>query len=118
MQHAFRTAADLGITPQEHEALIWVMKALESGEIPPEQFDMRLPWCGTMGCIGGWAAHHMNVEPFKFCGSHNRRGNYLELLFYPSKREPYRASVHQAALAIRNFLVDGAPRWPEVMAGG
>lgn len=58
LARTYLTAAELQISEELRDALIKVHGKLLRGEIPEEQFDMRTvgkPWCGTPGCLLGWA---------------------------------------------------------------
>lgn len=115
----FKTPADLEITDAEFDALTKVLGMLERGEITAHQFNMA-EWghCGSVHCIGGWA-QTINQSNFK----KPNRPKELERLFYPSivvvEGKPfngYLATVPQAAIALRNYLTHGEPRWAEAFA--
>lgn len=129
----FKTASALRITDAEFDALVRVLGALERGELihvpdrhetlpfPKGQssFNMNL-WnapsnedCGTVHCIGGWA------EQFGGITWGLPRPIALTALFYP----PLKAKVGyddittaQAAIALRNYLTHGEPRWEEALS--
>lgn len=128
----FKTPAKLRITDAEFEALTRVLGMLERGElvdatcqtrsgepdIIPNGFCMH--WsgtqtdCGTVGCIGGWVAVLMGVN----------MNDYVNTKFSPNLRELYwfsaaynKATVATAAIAVRNYLTHGEPRWAEALSG-
>lgn len=111
----FKTASDLGIGDKEFDALCKVLGMLERAEIPERKFVMTsvgTPECGTPGCILGWAR---TIHRGTMCR------DTTEPLFYPQMgpspcRAAYKAGTAQAAMALRNFLTYGEPRWSEVMA--
>lgn len=72
-----KTTPELGITPAELEALLWVRSALASGEILTTEenedglllpegagFNMStsatVTRCGTVACLGGWMASYLS----------------------------------------------------------
>lgn len=129
----YLSADDLGIAEHHRDALIELLRRLETGEIekaPGEiekiyakprnrEFFHLGSWnqrcsCGTVRCIGGWAehisGHTIDKMPVNF-----------RVLCYPGLIEDdcdnvYDASVEQAAHALRNYLTLGEPMWSEVMA--
>lgn len=113
----FKTPNALGIEDAGFEALVKVLGMLEREEIPAENFRMEF-WnekfsCGTVHCIGGWAqAVAATKEIFNTCTAG------LGDLFYPRPgcESAWRASRAQAAVALRNYLTSGEPRWHEAMA--
>jgi hypothetical protein len=139
--HEFLTAEYLGLTEEQHEALIAALDALESGAVNyrenhaayypvvpckeaklPHNFNMDT-WrgedgCGTVCCIGGLAEVMAQKSVFTSCDI----PEYLDRLFYPSYkyddsvREFSEINAKQAAAALRNYLTTGEPKWNEVMA--
>lgn len=127
----FKTAAELGITAAEREALLWVRRALASGEIPGHRFDMKMilgleRGCAT-GCIGGWMwlRHYRTRHPVRAAiaqlflkrvvegeAAHyvRYREPPLRDLFFP---DPGPAAIDpaEAVRAIDNFLLSGDPAW-------
>lgn len=125
----FKTAADLGITDVQKDALAKVLVLLETGKLKHvevneeedleerptfcENFNMRF-WavpsnCGTAACIGGTAELIAGVQ---FNGWTANPG--LAELFWPSSMK--RAAIHritteQASTALRSYLTTGAARW-------
>lgn len=131
----FRTAAELGLTDKQLEALIKVLGVLERQEtfyVPnargldegpaPTPVGFNMEWvfgqsdCGTTACILGWAMHFAGENSFDGV----MPGKLLELFLYqtptPSKSEAWRATPAQAAIAIRNYLTFGEPRWHEALS--
>ncbi len=124
----FKTAADLGISDKEFEALRKVLGMFERGEITPEHFDMGNWKCGTTYCIGGWAEKIAgeSCQSFdKISRTFSVRERHPELvgldrLFFPKARYgdggAYDATPEQGAFALRNYLTHGEPRWAEALA--
>lgn len=127
----FKTPADLGIKDVEFEALVKVLGMLERGELreapKPNRtwdhhtfkgmgFNMECSGvknaCGTVACIGGWAAYLMGRPMNEYVNYHY--STPLENLFWGNTNEE--TSISQAAIALRNFLTHGEPRWAEALA--
>jgi hypothetical protein len=63
----FKTPAELRISEVAFTALVTVLGMLDRGEIAAEEFHMGDWWerghdargrfCGSVGCIGGWASY-------------------------------------------------------------
>lgn len=127
----FKTPADLKITNAEFDALRKVLGMLERDEVPhappplafknvpasePVYFNMD-SWsapssCGTVCCIGGLAEMVGNLG----LGSLTRdKRPALAPLFYP-KCSDHLITPSQAAIALRNYLTTGEPRWAEAIA--
>lgn len=110
----FKTPAELEISDIEFEALVKVLGMFDRGEIPPEMFRMNQigsPDCGTAGCICGWAK---TIDRSLFNGTWSVG---LDGLFIrPSNLQNTDATPPQAAIALRNYLTSGEPRWAEAMA--
>lgn len=140
----FKTPADLGITDAEFDALFKVLGMLEREEIPyapgygdicrdvpdsptnrpdPKFFNMGFVTgeheCGTAGCILGWA-QHIAGRTLDFG---DRKGAIARLFqmgadacneSLPVSHENILPS--QAALALRNYLTHGEPRWAEALS--
>lgn len=126
----FKTATDLGITEIEIESLIKVLGMLERGELnhaPSGEdpgFNMGAPHiqlsCGTVGCIAGWARYISGGEAFPWANRASAfqiGGNSINELFVPSNYVAYLSRIRpdQAAIALRNFLTFGEPRWEEAL---
>lgn len=123
----FMTAADLGITEAEVSALIKVLVLLELQEIKhvAEKEDangdcFNMNWeeskskCGTVRCIGGWAAHFMgqNAETYVW----NADGKLRELFFpHTADLDWDSYTTAQAATALRNYLTTGDAQWADVI---
>jgi len=120
----FKSATELKITVEEHTALQQVLQMMENGEIKDynpynvlsEQrgkvLSMPLAYrkykCGTVACIGGWAAILMGKNP----------AGYVGMSFSPSLHNLYYGKlcdvkVKEAITALRNFLTTGKPNWAE-----
>ena len=137
----FKTPVDLNLTDPEFEALVKVLGMLERKELQhsdlnhhsapyptpataPNTFNM-LRWdCGTAHCIGGWAGvligdHGVSLSLKTGPGY----GDGLSDLFYPSPRnhgikiDTGDITEDHAAIALRNYLTFGEPRWAEAVAG-
>jgi hypothetical protein len=139
----YLTPGELGITPDEYAALLWVRGELQGGGMvhvsrddiygpeksyPPEgasrMFNM-LWWhsplsCGTVCCIGGWMDSYLGSPP----GSGGRSGSrkYSEVLhnlFYPPfDSQEYRydeITADMAARAITAFLCTGRVSWRPIL---
>jgi hypothetical protein len=139
------TPAELKVTDKEFTGLVTVLGQLERGELkhafahpfwaqdgsPPTGncFNMGITGqvyeCGTVGCIGGWAALAMDMKPedLDFYVSESRSIS-LQPLYYPDEDEgcgeidvDYTTiTPEQASQAIRNFLATGKPQWAEILA--
>jgi hypothetical protein len=121
------------MTPIERAALIEVRNGLVRGDyvhIDDDQIDnnerifnmevMASP-CGTVACIGGWMATHMELVRHESILDYVKRGGFegdLRKLFYPTVGgEMSRITTGQAVQAIDNFLMDGKPRWRKIVNG-
>ncbi len=123
LAQSFMTHTELGVTAEEHTALIKVLGMLERGELVHDPFGDRVPngfcmvtWgasCGTTACIGGWVAALNEVSQIEYVNI-SRSGN-LRDLYWPSGNA-YDATPAQAAFALRSFLSTGKPNWAEAMA--
>jgi len=132
----FMTPSALGISDAELDALVKVLGMLERGEIPEDQFTMRRVQhpCRTPACLCGWANHvsagrafpHAPSHPMMFGNTDAYRPRWrglprkvLELFGVGGgPADPvYAATRSQAAIALRNFLTHGEPRWTEALAG-
>ena len=122
----FKTAKELGLAEVEVEALISVLRMLERGDIAHEQFHMGhfRHECKTPACICGWAHHVSRGRAFSElaspCGPiilHRRASNALSELFRLTQARGSGGEITpaQAALALRNYLTHGEPRWAEAM---
>jgi hypothetical protein len=123
----FKTADELGLAEVEVTALATVLGMLERGEIAQGQFHMghfRHP-CRTPACICGWAHYISGGKAFSELSSPYgsmilyRRANkpLIELFRLTSARgSGGDISPAQAAIALRNYLTRGEPRWAEAVA--
>lgn len=127
----FKTPAELGIADMEFGALVKVLGMLEREEIESSHFDMEIfqDQCGTIGCICGWCYFVSHGEAFPEVGNerHDRAEPLLkrlplqlQQLFYIktgfTDAPIWKATTSQAAIAVRNYLTFGEPRWAEALA--
>lgn len=135
----FKTAADLGITDPELDALIKVLGMLERGEIPDRAFTMRQfrpTWsdraqdiakeCGTIGCLCGWANFVSGGEAFlqAVTGRLSFPTEAIHDLFAIQRDEDDRlipriwrdATIESAAIALRSYLNTGKANWAEALS--
>ena len=122
----FKTAKELGLAQVEVEALVIVLRMLERGDITREQFHMGRfrHECRTPACICGWA-HYVSrglafSELASPCGPiilHRRASGALSELFRLTQARGSGGEITpaQAAVALRNYLTLGEPRWDEAM---
>jgi hypothetical protein len=129
----FKTAQDLGLLPQERDALIAVLGMLERGEIRDGEdgFDMSVfkHECGTPSCICGWAHFVSNglafpevrqplMQQWKSARELNSRlpKGALELFDIGARLGVVAfAKASEAAIALRSYLTTGEARWKEAM---
>lgn len=111
-----KTPGDLGINQAEFDALVKVLRMLESGNIASDAFGMGHVDSRRGHCIAGWArivsmegAFDRPVFPYWF----TKKG--LRRLFYPNVGNWGRIGTAEAAAAIRNYLNTGEPRWQAVL---
>ncbi len=118
----FKTADSLQLSEPQLSALKKVLRYLEQGKIPASTFSMDF-WhskghrCGSTHCIGGWAEKLSGV-------TFEDHPPNLGKLFYPgtdvrNEKESdraYRATRKEAAMALRNYLTFGKPRWRSVIS--
>lgn len=133
----FKTAVDLKITDEELTALVKVLGLLEREElvhtiIPddtsteedetlkniPNGFNMNYDGaCGSVLCIGGWAAKFMNKVPDEYVALHRAYQvqdavTPLTPLYWPSDEMDWDyITMPQAATVLRHFLVQGVVDW-------
>lgn len=116
----FMSATDLGLTEEEHGALVKVLGMFERGEIPDGEFSMKTfqHACGTPSCICGWAHYASGGKAFASIINGGDRLSYQ--LFTPGTSElfgidgmPYvrNATTSQAAKALNSYLTTGWPSW-------
>lgn len=121
----FKTPADLKITDAEFDALAKVLGMLERDELQhvkplqnvPNGFNMA-DWhykqhCGSACCIGGWVQRLFKID-LAPCGG---KTPALDRLFYPHQPGTRLSQITtaQAAVAVRNYLTHGEPRWEEAL---
>jgi len=122
-----KTARELGLADVEADALVTVLGMLERGEIARDQFHMGQfrHQCRTPACICGWAHHVSGGTAFPELSSqygpmmlYRRLSNSLVGLFRLTSARGSGGEITpaQAAIALRNFLTHGEPRWAEAMA--
>ena len=133
----FKSAADLGLTDQEHSALITTLGMMERGEI--KFFDVSKcedighgteftglfnlgEWaekytCGTVACIGG-TAELVGKLPRNSINDKCDILSDLDDLCYPAFTGAIYNSttVEQAAKALRSYLTTGKANWAEALA--
>jgi len=122
----FKTAADLGISKAEHLALQKVLGMLErqefvetdwksDGPLPPLGFNMGMCFdkdeCGTVGCIGGWAAYFMSHPDPSAYVKESIRDGALHGLYWDHRCSGGNISQEAAAAALRSFLSTGDANW-------
>lgn len=134
LAQSFKSAADLGITEPQFEALKKTLVLLETAKLRhvdalmtgasdgtsfSGEFNM-CNWktrheCGTVGCIGGTAELIGNVS-FGFIYHHPNRA--LRDLFLPSfsSKKWNEITPVQAATALRSYLTTGDAKWHEAVA--
>jgi hypothetical protein len=123
----FKTAQELGLADVEHAALITVLRMLERGDIAAAEFHMGhfRHECRTPACICGWAYHVSGGRAFPEltaqCGPvllYRRVSKSLTELFRltAARGSGGEISPGQAAIALRNYLTHGEPRWDEATA--
>src|SRR4051812_17816659 len=109
----FLSHETLGVTQEEWAALIKVLGMLERGELVHRKNFRMDDWdCGTAACIGGWADRLFNVD-------FNRRdpnAGLDELFMATGVAQWGDITEEQAAIALRNYLTTGRPRWAEAVA--
>lgn len=129
----FQSHTDLGITEAEHSALVSVLGMLERDELTlarkldalnyeptsERSFHMAITTerhdCGTVACIGGWAAALMGLRhATDFVNySHSPR---LTALFFPPSCLMDLITPDIAAAGLRAYLTTGKADWAEALA--
>ena len=123
----FKTAKELGLAGVEVDALVTVLRMLERGDIARQDFHMGRfrHECKTPACICGWAHHISRGRAFSELTSsygpillHRRVSGALSELFRLTEARDSGSEITpaQAAVALRNYLTHGEPRWAEAMA--
>lgn len=129
----FKTAKELGLADVELESLVTVLRMLEREDITREEFHMGYVQhveheCKTPACICGWAYHISGGRAFsELSAQHGSFLLYRRFDNHPAVVDLFRMTSTrgsggditpaQAAIALRNFLTHGEPRWAETMAG-
>ena len=138
LSRSFKSHDELQLTEPQHAALIKVLGMLERNEFTHKTsldqwiesreevkfFDMsgyhvKGYRCGTVGCIAGWCheVSHGKVFPGIDEGllAENLSPETMDL-FHAMGHDRATITPPQAARALNNYLVTGAPRWAEVLA--
>lgn len=122
----FKTAKELGLADAEVEALITVLGMLERGDIARAEFHMGhfRHECRTPACICGWAHHISGGQAFPELTVHlgpillyRRFSKSIVELFRLTAARGSGGDITpaQAAIALRNYLTHGEPRWAEAV---
>lgn len=120
----FKTAAELGISEIEVDALIKVLGMLERGELTEQEFSMDtiLHDCGSPACLCGWANYVSGGRAFPEAPQTSRLYNRLpagaiNLFLLSGWRSEWESiTPSQAATALRSYLTTGVARWDEALA--
>jgi hypothetical protein len=135
----FRTAAELGITTKDYEALLMTLRYFETNDVPyhdiidfwvqnkPTGFNMRAvrarASCGTVACLCGWARQLADDEDLL----KDRTEGLNKLFLFGSVdvggaarivdiyQQAYHATPAQATVALRNYLTTGEPNWQDAL---
>lgn len=131
LAQSFMSAADLGVTEPQRDALQKVLVLLETGKlkhIPEKEINFIEPeedhfsgmfnmgWttvghsCGTVGCIKGNAELISGVELSSY------QNDALHELFYTVEMNGRDITTSQAARALRSYLTTGDANWAEAVA--
>jgi len=138
----FQRPADLGLTNAEFESLVKVLNMLDREEIPhgkmlsknyfarpksvPVAFQMVLTKsntnCGTACCFMGWARHlTQNDDLFRRVGLSEDLADLFAIggtgksWFARASYGTEKITPAQGAMALRNYLNCGEPRWHDVL---
>jgi len=143
LAQSFLKPETLGLSDEQHAALVKVLGMLERGEIEyyrarfpdeqsctigssrssPSKFNMvsfyRAEECGTVSCICGWA-EHVGGLPRRSLSSMRIWNPQLGLLFEPPVLNFGAQGIldiqpDQAAVALRNYLTTGHAMWQEIL---
>ena len=117
----FKDAAELGIKPDQHDALITVLGMMERGEIPDRNFDMKaissaVGDCGTAYCIAGWCeevTHNRGL--FSFYQRPGDTPDALYELFMFGDDRRFGVTMDQAIHALTNYLTTGDADWASAL---
>lgn len=137
LAQSFQSAADLGITEPQRDALMKTLVLLETGKLTYaymdiNEFDSTIhpkfdglfnmgTWvtfshkCGTIACIGGTAELIGNVSFGE--ASHGNLPTKLRQLFYATGAAGSWRDITpaQAATALRSYLATGDAKWHEAV---
>ena len=129
LAQSFKTAAELGLAQVEVQALIAVLRMLERGDISHDEFHMGhfKHECKTPACICGWAHHVSGGRAFpELTAKLGPMIVYRRFTESPAVIALFRLTstrgsggditAAQAAVALRNYLTEGEPRWEEALA--
>lgn len=144
LAQSFQSAADLGITDVQHQALVTVLGMLERGELAygkypiakmfrgSNEFNMAATLdessdCGSIGCICGWAHIVSGREAFAdfFSASVDTEERSLQAMpgglrrlfrFGDGLGSLYAIQPEQAATALRSYLTTGDAKWHEAVS--
>jgi hypothetical protein len=127
----YLTAARLGLSKEDHWALVEVQRRLEYGELlyrrPPKDraegladkapcaFNMMYSHCGTVACFGGWMAillGYSDHDMFRQIGCYVTNHRQLHDLFYPlegelDSRDWDMITVGQTLDAVKHYRLTG-----------
>ena|ERR1700722_15896531 len=127
----FKTPKDLKITDAEFEALAKIMRMLERGELRHVNFEAITgeshgfnmsdyeAACGTVCCIAGWCDRLFKTS-FVDASITSEISSAMDDLFHMEGfdlNQMNKVTSSQAAIAIRNYLTHGEPRWAEAIGG-
>lgn len=136
----FMTADALGLTVEQHTALIKTLALMDSGKLTHVLAEDGGSWgtefsggfnmdvwatysdCGTVACIGGTAELISGRPVHELFGlNHWKLPTQLRELFYPGlvcNNEDFdykKITVAQAAVALRSYLTTGAADWESAL---
>ncbi len=133
----FKTPADLKISDAEFDALFKVLGMLERDEVRrAETYTMRLAEnhgttpmgfhmgtfyganeeCGTVCCICGWAEFVGHLPAGSLMRARFFNSGLMKLFDPTGTFDSDKIGTQQAAIALRNYLTHGEPRWDEALA--
>lgn len=117
----FKTPVDLRISDVQFETLVKLLGMLDREEIPAENLVMDTVWCGTAGCLCGWAQRISGGTAFKVTPDGVQPPRRLDTLFMMNISGDEIRRLHirpdQAAIALRSFLTTGSPNWGNAISG-
>lgn len=127
----FQAPVALGISDAEFESLVATLSAMDRGEIDGIDMTHYRHECGSPACICGWAYSLSGGRAFsELAGVRHMEGHTeanlllrrrlptaLRVLFgIQGTDSPSNPTPAQAAIALRNYLTHGEPRWAEALA--